>query len=147
MNIIESVKQIITDYPKIAEFTNEVHVDFTDESPASYGIAPTGDQPIKEDIMGNQTRKHSFVLYAVSQSILDYDRLENSTFLLELGYYLETIKKYSITATVGTVEKQGYIKEMSCANAMAYSVPTGNLADGIKYQLQIYATYYLESEE
>lgn len=146
MNIIEAVKKILTDYPKISEFTGEVHVDFTDEAPASYGIAPTGDELQKEDIKGNQTRKHSFILYAFSQSASNYDRLSNSSFLLELGYYLETINNYLITATIGDIEKQGHIKSMSCANAMAFSVPTGNINDGIKYQIQIYATYYLESE-
>ena len=30
MNIIELVRQILTDYPEMERFTNNIHVDFTD---------------------------------------------------------------------------------------------------------------------
>lgn len=147
MNIVEQVKQILTDYSGISAFTNDVHVDFTDETPTNFGLSPNGDELIKEDILGNQTRRHSFVLYANNQAITNYDRLANSTFLLELNYFLETQKDIPIIAKVGSVEKQGYIQSMSSANGMVYFVPEAGVNDGITYQLQIYANYYLESEE
>ena len=90
MNIIELVKEILTDYPKIEEFTNKIHVDFTKNDDVNFGLSSTGDTKVKEDILGNQTRRHSFVLYAMNQAFNDYDRLCNSTSLLELSYWLES---------------------------------------------------------
>lgn len=147
MNIIELVKQLLTDYPGIHAFSNDVHVDYTDDTPTNYGISSTGDTLIKEDVLGNQTRQHNFVLYAVNQSFNDYDRLANSTFLLELGYYLETVQGQQIQVTIGGVEKIGKLLSISSANGMIYAIPTGDINDGITYQLQIYAQYKLESEE
>ena len=149
MNIIELVKQILTDYPKIMEFTNEVHVDFTDQSnPTNFGMYPTGDTLLKEDILGNQTRQHNFVLYAVNQSFTDYNRLTNSTFLLDLAYWLEQYKQEDpIEVTINDKTVSGKLLKLSSANAMLYMVPTGDINDGVTYQIQIYARYYLESEE
>lgn len=149
MNIIELVKQLLTDYPKIAEFTNEIQVDFTDESnPTNFGISSIGDILLKEDILGNQTRQHNFILYAVNQSFTDYDRLANSTFLLNLTYWLEKYKQQDpLEVTINDKLVQGKLLGLSSANAMLYSIPTGNINDGVMYQIQIYANYKLESEE
>lgn len=148
MNIIEVVKQILTDYPKISEFTNEIQVDFTESTPTNFGISSTGDSLLSEDILGNQTRQHNFVLYAINQSFTDYDRLANSTFLLELTYWLEQYKeKDAIEVTINNKTIQGELSGLSSANGMLYSVPTGDINDGVMYQIQIYAKYKLESGE
>lgn len=148
MNIIELIKQIITDYPAIKEFTNKIHVDFTDGKNKNFGISSSGDSLISQDILGNQTRQHNFSLYAVSRSFNDYDRLNNSSFLLDLGYYLETISGNLVTATIGDKEKKGRLVEIKCSNAMMFNVPTGNIQDGMDYMIQIHAVYDLyESEE
>jgi len=147
MNIIELVKQILTDYPKITEFTNEIKVDFTDDAPTSFGLSSTGDKLIKEDILGNQTRQHNFVLYALNQSANDYDRLVNSTFLLDLTYWLEQYQQEDpIEATINNKTVFGKLLGLSSANAMLYMIPTGNINDGVTYQIQIYAQYKLGSE-
>lgn len=147
MNIIELVKQILTDYPKISEFTNEINVDFTDDAPTNFGLSSVGDQLIREDILGNQTRQHNFVLYALNQSFTNYDRLANSTFLLDLTYWLEQYKQEDpIEVTINDITVSGKLLRLSSANAMLYMVPTGDINDGVTYQIQIYAQYYLESE-
>lgn len=143
MNIVEQVRKIVNDYPEISKFTNDIHVDFTDEKPTNFGIYPNGDKLISEDILGNQKRQHSFVLYANKQSVNDYDRIANSSFMLELNYYLETICDIEITAKVDETEKQGTITKMIAANGMLYDIPTGQVEDGIRYQIQIYAEYDL----
>jgi hypothetical protein len=144
MNVIELVKQILTDYPKILEFTNEVHVDFTDSEPMNFGLSSTGDQLIKEDVLGNQIRQHNFVLYAVNQAFLDYDRLANSTFLLDLSYWLEKVaNEQDITIDE---QSRGKLLSLSSANGMLYSIPTGDIMDGVTYQIQIYAQYKIERE-
>lgn len=148
MNVIELVKQILTDYPRILEFTNEIKVDFTDDTPTSFGLSSVGDQLIKEDILGNQIRRHNFVLYALNQSFTDYDRLANSTFLLDLAYWLEQYKNEDpIEVTINDKTVSGKLLGLSSANAMLYMVPTGDINDGVTYQIQIYAQYHIESEE
>ena len=147
MNIIELVKRILTDYPKISEFTNEINVDFTEDTPTNFGLSSTGDQLIREDILGNQVRQHNFVLYALNQSYTNYDRLANSTFLLDLTYWLEQYKQEDpIEVTINDKTVSGKLLGLSSANAMLYMVPTGDINDGVTYQIQIYARYYLESE-
>ena len=148
MNIIELVRQILTDYPKITEFTNEINIDFTDDTPTNFGLSSVGDQKISEDILGNQIRQHNFVLYALNQSYTNYDRLANSTFLLDLTYWLEQYKHEDpIEVTINDKTVSGKLLKLSSANAMLYMVPTGDINDGVTYQIQIYAQYHIESEE
>ena len=148
MNIIELVRKIITEYPEMEQFTNKIHVDFTDnKNETDFGLYSMGDEKTKEDILGNQERKHSFILYAHNQAFTDFDRLANSSFLLDLAYYLEMLKDdYDIEVTINNHKRAGKLKSISCANAMLYNIPTGNINDGVTYQVQIYADYTLESE-
>lgn len=145
MNIIETVKSILSGYSKISEFSNGIAVDFTDDTPTNFGLSSSGDTLLKEDLLGNQTRQHNFVLYAVNQSYTDYDRLANSTFLLELAYWLEKQQGQTVIAAIDGVDYQGEIISLSSANGMLYNIPTGNINDGITYQIQIYANYKIES--
>lgn len=139
MNIIELVKKILLKFPKINEVCNDIHVDFTDDIPTNYGLSSTGDSLIKTDVLGNQSRKHTFILYAVYQSQSDYDRMVNSGTLLELQYYLE--KNY-----FNQKFSDGIITKLTCSNGMLYEIPE-ELNDGILYQLQITAEYETESED
>ena len=141
MNILEKVKEILTEYPKMSEFCNGIHTDFTENKPGNFGLYPNGDTVLKTDILGGQKRKHSFVLYANNQSFNDFERIANSTFLLELAYWLDTVKNVPITVTVGNEEREGIITKMSSANGMMFAAPTGDINDGVTYQLQIYAEY------
>lgn len=146
MNIIELVRNVLTECPLVHQFTNSIHVDFTENAVGDYGLYSTGDSKVKEDIWGNQERQHSFVLYAQHQSINDFDRLTNSTFLLDLAHWLETIKGQEIKETIDGVEKHGELLSLSSANGMLYSVPNGEASNAVTYQLQIYARYSLEEE-
>lgn len=146
MNVIEVMRQVLTDYPNISDFiSDEIHIDFNEEKDHNYGLSSTNDSLLKKDILGNQTRTNNMVLYATNQSANDYDRLQNSTLLLDLGYYLGTVKGQKVTAVINGVEMLGSITSVSIANAMAW----GKSEDGqyITYQLQIKVNYTLESEE
>lgn len=150
MNIIELIRKILTDYPQMEDFTNKIHIDFTDnEQNSDFGLSSTGDSKLKEDILGNQVRKHSFVLYAINQAFNDYDRLANSTFLLELSYWLEAVEegKHEIEVVIDNKKRKGFLKSVECANAMIFQIPTGDINDGCMYQIQIYATYTVERED
>lgn len=150
MTIIEYMRQKLTEYPKISEFLagGDIHVDFTDPAPVNYGLSSTGDSLLKEDLLGNQTRQHNFVLYAVGQSFTDYNRLANSNFLLELAYWLEQLpEEEGITAVAEEQELKGRFLKATTANAMSMGLMGETIDQGVMYQIQIYAQYKIESEE
>ncbi|QHQ61389.1 hypothetical protein Ana3638_11905 [Anaerocolumna sedimenticola] len=143
MNIIELVKEVVLGYPNITD----LQIDYTEDSPDNYGLYPTGDQLIKESITGNQDRQHNFVLYAIFQSINDYERMANSTFLLDLAYWLEhAATGQEIEVTINEHIVTGTLIKLSSANGMLYGYQEGTLSGPVTYQLQIYAQYHLESE-
>ena len=142
MNIIEIVRETLISFPKISEVCNNIHVDFTDKSPTNYGLSPTGDKLIKTDILGNQTREHTFTLYAIYQSLSDYDRLANSGIILELQMWLENhTERKELSVLIDDKEYIGKLEKLTCSNGMLYNIPNGNLTSGVCYQLQITARY------
>ncbi len=145
MNIIELVKSILQEFPKISELIN---IDSLGTNPDDFGLYPTGDKLIKTDVLGNETRQHTFILYAVFQSFNDYDRLANSGFLLELQMWLERhALNQELSVDVGEKTLTGELTELTCANGMLYNIPDNNTNSGVQYQLQITAEYTIESEE
>lgn len=150
MTIIDFMRQKLTEYPKISEFMggDVIHIDFTDPEPTNYGLSSTGDGLIREDVLGNQIRQHNFVMYAVGQSFTDYNRLANSNFLLELGYWLERLpEEDGLSVEIDGQTLTGKFLKATTANAMAMQPMTEDINDGVLYQIQIYAQYKIESEE
>lgn len=145
MNIIEKVREILQSFPRISEICNEIHVDFADPEPTSYGLSSVGDSLIKEDVLGNQIRQHTFILYSTFSAYNDYDRLNNSTALLELSHWLETQANSDVETKIGEEIFSGKITKLTAENGMLYSVPQENLVDGVQYQLQIIAEYTVET--
>lgn len=141
MNMIELIKSIVESYEDI----DQLHIDYTGAVPDSYGLSSTGDMLLKEDILGNKTRQHNFVLYTVWQSQSDYDRMTNSGILLGLQCHLE--KQAKGQNVLSPDKENGTLKRITCSNGMLYSVPNSNLNAGVIYQLQITAQYKIESEE
>lgn len=107
MNIIELVRSILQEFPKIGEL---VHIDYSANKVQDFGLSPTGDTLVSEDILGNQTRNHTFILYATCQSLNDYDRLVNSGMLLELQMWLERNAEGDIEVEVGDNILYGELK-------------------------------------
>ena len=150
MTIIDFMREKLTEYPKISEFlvSGDIHIDFTEPDPESYGLSSTGDKLVSEDILGNQIRQHNFVMYAAGQSFTDYNRLANSNFLLELAYWLERLPEQNgIEVTVDGEELTGRFMKATTANAMSMGWMGETVNAGVMYQLQIYAQYKIESEE
>lgn len=150
MTIIDFMRQKLTEYPKISEFLagDDIHIDFTEPDPTCYGLSSTGDSLVKEDLLGNQTRRHNFSMYAVGQSFTDYNRLANSNFLLELGYYLEHLpEQEGLTVDIGDRELTGKFLKATTANAMSFGLMGETINEGILYQLQIQVQYFAESED
>ena len=147
MNIIDTVKDILKKYSRINELSDDVQIDITDNENANIGLFCNGDILIKKDLLGNQKRKMTFNIYAVNQAMNNFERLNNSSFLLELGYYLDSIHDVDITAVVNKTEKKGILTKLNCSNAMLYSRMDGDLNNNVMYQIQISAEYVLNDEE
>lgn len=141
MNIIEAMQELLKEYPKI----NSLHIDYNENAPDSYGLYPTGDRLVIEDILGNQKRQHTFILYADFLSFNDYDRLSNSGALLELQQWLEQRSgSRAVTAEIDGEEHEGIIEKITCANGMLFNIPGENMNSAVRYQLQITAEYNIE---
>lgn len=141
MNIIEAVKSIVASYEHISAFSDGVNVDYTAEASGNMGLFPTGDSLVKKDILGNETRRHTFQLMATADSFNDFDRLNNSNRLLEFTYYLNAIKNMVIE---DNEEFRTTITRISPSNAMLYGYLSKDAQDGVVYQLQISAEYKTE---
>lgn len=59
MNIIETVKKTLSQCPKIDDFCNGLHVDFSENKSGDFGLYSSGDALVGKDILGNEKRKHS----------------------------------------------------------------------------------------
>lgn len=136
--------KILESFPKIQTVCNEIHVDFADPEPASYGLSSTGDSLVSEDVLGNQIRQHVFLLYSTFSGINDFERQENSTALLELAVWLGKQTGAKVQTVIGDKAYSGQIIKISAENGMLYAVPQENNIDGMQYQLQITARYTVE---
>lgn len=140
-DIIETVRDLLQSYPDIAEVVGEIHIDFADPEPTSYGLTSEGDTLLYEDVLGNQTRQHSFVLYSTFSGINDFERLQNSGALLRLTHWLTQQRDIPVLHE----DHPGVMKSIRAENGMLYNVPQENAADGMQYQLQLIAEYTIES--
>ena len=146
MSIIDYMRYLLINYPKISDVCNTVNIDFVDSVDDSYGLSSMGDVLIKRDVVGNQTRQHNFMLYATYQSVNDFDRLNNSGVLLDLAYYLDSKNNDVITTEINGEKKVGIVKQIKTENGSIVAIPEGNMVAGVQYQLQIAVTYEIESE-
>jgi len=150
VNIIEVLQSALETFPNI----NDLHIDYNENAPDSFGLYPTGDRLVTQDIIGNQKRNHNFILYADFLSFNDYLRLQNSSTLLELHYWLEHYADgQEVTAIIGENEYIGNLTKITCSNGMLFSIPDGNMNTAVRYTLQIAVEYtistntLIESEE
>lgn len=144
MNVIETIRSLLASFPRIAELTGTVHIDFTDGTVGSCSLSPTGDTLIYEDIIGNQRRAHTFLFSQEYSAINDYERVSSSGLLLELAVWLSKQKSIPIQTVVDEIPHDGEITKISAANGMLIAVPQENNADAYLYQLTITAEYTVE---
>lgn len=145
MNVIDATKNILNNYKRMKEFSKGIEIDHSDSMVEGVGLFSNGDTLIKEDVLGNQTRRANFILYSVSRGTTDMERLRNNGFLLELGYYLDKQKNIEITGKIEDKEYPGKITKVRSSNGMKYSVNTEN--KNFIYQIQVLVEYKLFTGE
>lgn len=146
MNVIERLKDMLSDCPLMDDF-NDGHVDYTEAEPGNFGIFNVGTTKLKEDVLGNATYISNFTLYANNMAYDDMTRLANSSWLLDMSYWLNNQKDLDIEVEIEGETKKGVISKIDSSNAMMFRYPTGNPADGVDYQIQIKVTYKILEEE
>lgn len=144
MNIVEKMKEILMEFPKISAICSDIHIDFTDPDPTSYGLSSTGDSLVSEDVLGGQTRRHTFLFYASYSGINDFERTENSTALTELCAWLTQQTGGEVTTDLAGEEYTGEIIGITAGNGRLYAIEDNNIITGMRYQLQIEAQYTAE---
>ena len=144
MNIIEKTKEILLRFPKISTVCNDIAIDFADSVPTSYGLSSTGDSLVFEDVLGGQTRRHTFLLYASYSGINDFERSENSAALSELCVWLSKQIGEEVTTELDGVQHSGEIITINAGNGRLYAIENNNIITGMRYQLQIDVQYTVE---
>ena len=110
-------------------------------------MSSVGDELLREDILGNPIRQHTFYFYSVWQSFNDFDRLNNSGALLELTDWLARHGRgLEITAAIDGREYPGEVRKITAANGMLFEI-SPELNGGVRYQLQIIAEYKINTED
>lgn len=145
MNVIEVLKNLLSDCPLMDEFNNE-HIDYNEDVTGNYGIYSVGTNKIKEDIVGNATYVSDFILYANNMAYDDITRLSNASWLMRMTYWLDKQKNFNITEIIDGFVMNGIITKITASNGMMFSVPTGDINDGVNYQIQIKVTYEFKEE-
>lgn len=139
MTVIEFIRDWLSNSELMSEF--DQNYDFFEFASGKAGLLSSGTNKMGEDILGNETYQANFTLFSSMNAYTDYNRLNNSDFLTRLFYSLNQIKNEEITETINNEDKKGLITSVVSSNAMLLEVPTGDINDGVKYQLQIQVNY------
>ena len=147
MNVIETVKTLLTESNVLDAFNGGIHVDYTEAADSDAGLYSTGPVKIGEDVIGNPKYRMNFQLYTGLRGFTDYDRQVNSDAMTALTYYLDSKRGSAVDEAVNGKTYSGKILSVTASNAMLYDVPSGDYADGVRYQLQIAVEYKIRTEE
>ncbi len=146
MNIIETMKTVLSESKIMDEF-NGIHVDYTEPEEGSAGLFTSGAVKTGEDVIGNPSYRLNLTLYTGMRGALDYDRIKNSDFFLRLTYFLDELTGIETIETINDENYTAEINKVACSNQLLYSVPTGDINDGVIYQFQIAVEYSILIEE
>lgn len=127
MSIIKSIRTMMAECEFLEDFAPG-HVDFADlTDPESYGIFPTGELLLWEDMAGNSRWQYNFVLQAVDYTMNDTARLQNSEFIERLcSWFYErsrTITGFPVDVLSLTAQNGQFVDKTEDGNAGVYQVP------------------------
>lgn len=165
-SVLNTVKRAVANCITIREPNQRVKVDFSESVIGDLSIFPVGPTFVKRDVLGNPVYKLVLTLYSQLSTFNDYDMANNATFMSNLTYSLNKLKRmeieeslenylyfneftrFSETTFFGSAEKlTGKILSLDAGNGLKYDYPTGDANDGARYQIQITVTYKLNVNE
>lgn len=126
---------------------NGIHIDYTNNKDLNTGLFLTNDSKIRSDVLGNVTRQANFAVYRNVFNANDKERIENSSFILDLANYLEDLSFDGIEfdSKVGDEMYKSVITSIQCSNGMMFQYLNGNPTLGAQYMLQVQVTYQIQS--
>ena len=126
---------------------NGIHIDYTNNKDLNTGLFLTNDSKIKSDVLGNVTRQANFAVYRNVFNANDKERIENSSFILDLANYLEDLsfEGIELDIKVGDEMYKSVITSIQCSNGMMFQYLNGNPTLGSQYMLQVQVTYQIQS--
>ena len=139
MSVFNFLKEYLKTSGLMSQFM--INTDYNDSEIEHAGLFFNGLNRTGADIVGNIHYQANFILQSNLQTYNDYDRIQNSDFMFNLSYSLDQISGEPIEEVINGETRQGIITEIIPSNAMAYEVPTGDINDGVVYQLQIRVNY------
>lgn len=135
MNIVEKIKDILTNCALMDDFNNGKHIDYTDKSLVNnYGLYTSGESIAARYINGDKLKIHNFTIYSILDTFDDTDRLSNTSFLINLENYLDKL----VTTPFQDGDIWITIKSFSTSNGMLYETLEDKKSI---YQFQLKVTY------
>ena len=124
---------------------NGIHIDYTNNKDLNTGLFLTNDSKIKSDVLGNVTRQANFAVYRNVFNANDKERIENSSFILDLANYLENLSFDGIEfdSRVGDETYKSVITSITCSNGMMFQYLNGSPTMGAQYMLQVQVIYQI----
>lgn len=140
-NVIRTVKDLIGQCDLIKSHFSSVNFDFNDQTAGKAGLFQNGFSVLGEDIVGNTRCRLNFTLYANFDTFKDYDRLNNSDFMLAFSNFLAQQKRIEISEAVGEQEKTGEITKITPSGGVLFALNNEDFNDGGTYQLNLSVEY------
>ena len=135
MSIIKALQDYLTTYDGIElKPINQVLTDRTGESPSSYALAPSGDNRIVADILGNKTIENNYVFFAKEAAADEVDRQDNYDFLENFREWLDD---QNDAGNLPTLPGRYEAESLEVSNSMLFDIDEDGTA---LYQIQIKLT-------
>lgn len=126
-SIIESVRQMLRECPFLSDFSKNF-LDYTErDEPGNYGIFPTGEVLLWEDMRGNSRWQYNFVLQAVNWTPENEERLKNSEFVERLCQWFydqsRTVTDFPVDVLSMSAQNGQFVEASADGNAGVYQIP------------------------
>lgn len=127
MSIIESIRSLLRGCPFLQDFARG-YADYTDaDDPRNYGIFPTGEILLWEDMAGNSRWQYHFVLQAVNWTPDDSARLANCEFIERLcrWFYAQSrqVTGFAVDVISLTAQNGQFVDTTDDSNKGIYQIP------------------------
>lgn len=95
MSLIVTLRALLNRFPCIDDFAG-FHVDYTAPDREGFGVYPTGETKISEDMAGASVWEYNFALQALFFTADDYMRIQNCEFVEQFQRWLDGFNRAGI---------------------------------------------------
>ncbi len=99
--IIQALRAFIASCPHLGVLAGDIDVDWLEESPDYYGIFPTGQTLVGEDMAGNKEWQYDAAIQMWDFTPEDENRVNNSGFMERFHAWINSFSRVGIPLPVG----------------------------------------------